>query len=335
MFAGAVDFISSGRFLLLAAETSTTIRARHGAYNDYWLLDVGILRIKIISPFVYVGAPVAWVVLFEGALQWILPAQITFVTLFGVLTLCIVAIQLRVSRKRARLSEMPIQEVLQDPKLSNLIPWSEIVDVQVLGRDLSFRTSLMTYAAKLDESDTVEATEFIQSKVGDRPQASRQTVKQPAGQYQLEQVDWSKLNYFRGRKIVTRRRAGIAVWVFIALVLINAYLISTRFPDVNFTVASGGDGDCSQVSFIVRNMGLPTLHSWAANVSISPRIPIAVNPASVQLEPLASGLKSSQHVFAISFAGVPSGVYQLRVNVLNGTRVAASSAPISCNVLKP
>jgi hypothetical protein len=192
----------------------------------------------------------------------------------------------------------------------------------------------MTYDAGLDESDTTEASEFIKSKVGDRWQAGHGTTKQASGTPQLELVDWSRLNYVRGRKILTVNRVGTAFVIFlIAWVAVIQYRMDTHNPDVNFMVTTGANGDCSHVSFTVRNMGFPTLHDWAANVSISPGASILVNPASVPLESLASGRTSSQHAFTISFVGVPEGMYQLKVNVLNGTRVVASSAPVTCNVL--
>ena len=90
---------------------------------------------------------------------------------------------------------------------------------------------------------------------------------------------------------------------------------------------------CSSVSFHVQNQDTRILHGWYVAPSISPSDPhIQTSPSQFQIEALAPRGNSSEYTFNITFTGAPTGVYQLRLDLLNGSSSIATSDPLSCTV---
>jgi hypothetical protein len=89
--------------------------------------------------------------------------------------------------------------------------------------------------------------------------------------------------------------------------------------------------DCAQVSFHVQNQDTRILHGWSVIATITPSDPhIQTSPSSFPIEPLGPRGNSTEYVFDVSLTGAPSGIYQLRLNLVNGSTTIATSTPISC-----
>jgi hypothetical protein len=92
-------------------------------------------------------------------------------------------------------------------------------------------------------------------------------------------------------------------------------------------------GDCGSVSFHIQNQDTRILHGWYVVPSISPSDShIQTSPGNFTIEPLAPKGNSSQYTFNITFTGAPTGVYQLRLELLNGSSTIATSDSLSCTV---
>ena len=134
------------------------------------------------------------------------------------------------------------------------------------------------------------------------------------------------------------QRAVVVVVALIILVavgvafLVNTYEGSTNKPNAVVILGVSAD-DCGSVSFHVQNQDTRILHGWFVSPTISPSDShIQTSPSSIQIEALAPRGNSSEYMFNFSFTGAPTGIYQLRLELLNGSASIATSEPLSCIV---
>jgi hypothetical protein len=147
----------------------------------------------------------------------------------------------------------------------------------------------------------------------------------------------------RGREMRETGRRGIgrvvvAVVVLIILLAVGVAFIVNAYEGYTngakaAVILGASIGDCSSVSFHVQNQDTRILHGWSVAPSISPSdAHIQMSPSSIQIEALAPKGNSSQYTFNFSFTGAPTGIYQLRLDLLNGSVSLATSEPLSCTV---
>ena len=133
-----------------------------------------------------------------------------------------------------------------------------------------------------------------------------------------------------------RSRAGISGWAvfFVIVVLLAAagfyelYLQSIA-PTISI---SSGSSSCSRITFLATNNNGVILHGWTATLKVSPRNQyITITPSSMAVAALAPhGTYSNR--FDVSFAGAPTGQYQVQANLVNGTSTLATSNTVTCTI---
>jgi len=120
-----------------------------------------------------------------------------------------------------------------------------------------------------------------------------------------------------------------AVGIFFA---VNAYENYASKPK-GAVLLGASASDCGSVSFHVQNQDNRILHGWSVAPTVTPSDPhIQTSPSQFQIEPLAPRGNSSQYTFNISFTGAPSGIYQVQLELLNGSATIATSESLNCNV---
>jgi len=140
----------------------------------------------------------------------------------------------------------------------------------------------------------------------------------------------------------TRRRgierAVVAVVVLIVILAVGvAFMVYAYEGNANrpnaAVILGASEGDCSSVSFHVQNQDTRILRDWSVAPSVSPGdAHIQMSPSSIRIEALAPKGNSSQYTFNFTFTGAPTGIYQLRLELLNGSASIATSEPLSCTV---
>ena len=140
-----------------------------------------------------------------------------------------------------------------------------------------------------------------------------------------------------------RRRSGIGRMIVIFVVLVILAVVGIFFSLIAYNAYANkpraavlvgvSTGACSSVSFHVQNQDTRILRGWYVVPSISPSDPhIQTSPGNFTIEALAPKGNSSQYTFNISFTGAPTGIYQLRLELLNGSSTIATSDSLSCTV---
>ena len=134
----------------------------------------------------------------------------------------------------------------------------------------------------------------------------------------------------------SRRRAGISSWavffvIVVLLVAAAAYYLYTLSIAPTISISSG-NSSCSSITFLVTNNNGVILHGWVATLKVNPpNQNIDVTPSSAVVAPLAPhGTYSNS--FDVSFAGAPTGQYQVQANLINGTSTLATSNTITCTI---
>jgi hypothetical protein len=150
-------------------QVSTIPKARYVIYYDYWFLDNGVLRIKLLSPLRYILALVLWLCFFE-VFALIFPDIARYVLLAdfcGIILLVILA-QLRVKRQRRNLSHIPVKQIMESAKIAKFIPWQVIIRVFIKGRGIVIQTTNESYKAKTNVFDSKPIQELLLSKIGSK-----------------------------------------------------------------------------------------------------------------------------------------------------------------------
>jgi len=133
-------------------------------------------------------------------------------------------------------------------------------------------------------------------------------------------------------------KALIAFGVIVIVVAVGIYILVNSYEGYanrpKAAVLLGvSTGTCSSVSFHVQNQDTRILHGWYVVPSISPSDShIQASPSNFTIEALAPKGNSSQYAFNISFTGAPTGVYQLQLELNNGSATIANSDSLSCTV---
>ncbi len=71
-------------------------------------------------------------------------------------------------RRRKRLSSLPVEELIRNPRVTARIDWNDLSKIEIKGSKLKFRINFNEYAAKLNRSDVQSFRELAKSKIGDR-----------------------------------------------------------------------------------------------------------------------------------------------------------------------
>ena len=128
----------------------------------------------------------------------------------------------------------------------------------------------------------------------------------------------------------------VALVVFLVLVasgiifVVYTYESSAGKPKAA-VILGATTADCSQVSFHVQNQDTRILHGWSVVPTITPSDPhIQASPSSFPIEPLGPRGNSTEYVFDVSLSGAPTGIYQLQLDLVNGSATIATSASMSC-----
>lgn len=157
---------TSGGSTPLPPGNNPILTAQDRIYYDYWFLNDGILRIKILPPASYFAVMVGWLVAFE-ALIYLLPGLARYIALvdLGGLVTFIVLNWRRVRRTREQSLVSP-KKVINDKKSSTLIPWSTVTSLEIRGSSLAIETSSAKYTAATGKTDLKSLTRFIRNKIG-------------------------------------------------------------------------------------------------------------------------------------------------------------------------
>jgi len=133
-------------------------------------------------------------------------------------------------------------------------------------------------------------------------------------------------------------RIVVIVVVFLLLVaagvvfLVVSYESNSGRPKAAVVLGTS-TGDCGQVSFHVQNQDTRILHGWSVIPVISPTDPhFQTSPSSFLIETLGPRGNSTEYVFNVSLSGAPPGVYDLRLELVNGSASIATSPTLSCKV---
>jgi hypothetical protein len=143
-------------------------------------------------------------------------------------------------------------------------------------------------------------------------------------------------------RTIRRRKSGIGrvvvALVFFILIVVGvalfvyAYESNAGRPKAAVILGSSTE-DCSQVSFHVQNQDTRILRGWSVVPVITPTDPhIQTSPSSFPIEALGPRGNSTQYMFEVSLSGAPTGIYQLRLELVNGSTPIAISSSISCKV---
>src|SRR5712692_9715796 len=96
-----------------SAALAEPLRGSWYIYYDYWFADQGILKVRVLSPAVYVSMLVGWLVFVEVLIKYVGGVSTYFRVLeFGGLMLLIAVSLVRVRRKRRKLSNLRLEDLL-------------------------------------------------------------------------------------------------------------------------------------------------------------------------------------------------------------------------------
>ena len=143
------------------------------------------------------------------------------------------------------------------------------------------------------------------------------------------------------RSIRSRRgieRVFVILSVLLLLLVISIALIvslsqSEAARPKAAIVLGASTNNCSRISFVVENQDTRIFHGWSVVPVITPTDShIRISPDNYSIEVLGPRGNSTQRVFDVSLSGAPTGVYNLELNLVNGSSTIATSPSISCNV---
>ncbi len=143
------------------------IRARSdNMFNDYWLVQSGIWRIRLFSWFPFLSMWIGGIVLLVVPLA-VYPSQPQFAA-YPYLTWMVtvyVGCYLQGSRTRRRLSGMSDEEVKASGHVSMTFDWRAIDSLAFRGRRIVFRSRSEKHQATLMEVDLPRAIDLVKSKL--------------------------------------------------------------------------------------------------------------------------------------------------------------------------
>ena len=136
-------------------------------YDEYWFLESGILKVKLLSPLRYTLMLVVWIVTFELVIDsfpsFVYLAVVDLVGIAGI----IISTLMRVKSLRRRLAKMAIEDVMK-LEFSAMFPWSALNLIEFHGRNVRFRTATKTFKAKVDISRVKSVEDLLRVKMGNR-----------------------------------------------------------------------------------------------------------------------------------------------------------------------
>ena len=148
--------------------TISPIRTHDSTFRDYWILDEGILEVKITSaglliviwafPTLILG--IIGIYLYPGLGQLVYALALAWAISLTVLY------YRRAKHVRMTLYERPVESVRGDVVSSTLYPWSDIIDLQFVNLSLNFRTSNKSFRSKVEKADLQTAVQIATSKLG-------------------------------------------------------------------------------------------------------------------------------------------------------------------------
>jgi hypothetical protein len=139
-------------------------KASKSIYYDYFFLDQGIVFVRLMSPAVYVGIGVSWVLVLQ-VLSLALGTAAPFIptiTFAGLLVLLLLS-WIITKHKRATLGRTRVAKYLMG-KGESLVPWSEVSNVKLVAGELSFTVQDESTKVKLKKNDITRVQQLISSK---------------------------------------------------------------------------------------------------------------------------------------------------------------------------
>jgi hypothetical protein len=143
------------------------IQAHDTTFYDYWLLDEGILKIRITSRSRFVALAVSSGVTMVVA-RFLRPeATNPFVVLaFVWIVVAILGYYGRAKQLRKRLSLLPVEVIMKNQWQSTLYPWSVITAREFDGGVLKFQAAGQSHRAKIEKKDVNQAMQLARSRIG-------------------------------------------------------------------------------------------------------------------------------------------------------------------------
>ena len=144
------------------------IRAKGDLGDDYWLLERGILRVRVFSSRRLSAAILPADMAFATLGTVIFPSLMSYFYMGAIVwsLLVFVVFRKRANQTRKSISSKPVESVAGDERISTIYEWSLIADVRFRGRTMKFLVAGKEHNAVVDKTDLPKAKELIKFKLG-------------------------------------------------------------------------------------------------------------------------------------------------------------------------